>query len=180
MKGDDKLDDSQAVIADASPKPSHRTGPRLPKAPNTGSISAAAQQGSIGKTVLLVDSDRQSRESRTQALRAQGAQVDCVASVAAARTRLATETYKLILVDLGRNIDGAETLVQEIRARNSRQLVRFLVGSPLFIATSLNGHRTQQGPVPLPTMPSEKVRNPVSKTFDFGQKVREAEAEETP
>ena len=61
MNGDDKLENSQAVIVDASSKPSHRTGPRLPKAPHAGPIFTAAGTVPSRKAVLLVDSDRQSR-----------------------------------------------------------------------------------------------------------------------
>ena len=128
------------------------------------------------KTILLVDSNLPSREARAKVMRARGIQVDYVSNAAAARERLAAETYNLVLVDPGRNVVAAETLVQEIRTLNSRQLVRFLVGSPLFVATSLNGNK----PNPHPAPPSSAVRRapkaPGAGGIDFGQKVREAEA----
>ena len=94
------------------------------------------------KSILIVDSNARSRETRAKGMRAQGVHVDCVASTDAARMRLATETYNLILVDPGHNVGPAESLVKEIRTKNSRQLVRFLVGSPLFIVRSLSANKT--------------------------------------
>ncbi len=90
------------------------------------------------KTVLLVDSNLRSRESRAKVMRNKGVHVDCVGTADAARVRLAADKYNLILVDLGRDTALAEALVQDIRSKDSRQLVGFLVGSPLFVAKSLN------------------------------------------
>ena len=95
--------------------------------------------GSDKKSVLLVDSNRHSRESRAKIMRTMGVRVDCAANADSARVRLASEKYNLILVDLGRNVAAAESFVSEIRTRNSHQLVGFLVGSPLFVAQSLGG-----------------------------------------
>ena len=135
-----------------------------------------------GKSVLLVDSNRQSGESRAKILRTRGVQVDCVVDAGSARARLAAEKYDLILVDPGREQESAESLVQEIRARDSRQLVSFLVGSPLFVAKSLRGgsnptrpHRPRPRTKPLAAA-AETPHAPATAGIDFGQRVREAEA----
>lgn len=91
------------------------------------------------KSVLLVDSNRHSRESRAKVMRTMGVRVVCADNACSARVRLVKEKYNLILVDLGPDVTAAESLVSEIRTKNSRQLVGFLVGSPLFVAQSLEG-----------------------------------------
>jgi CheY-like chemotaxis protein len=134
------------------------------------------------KSILLVDSDRQSRESRARIMRTRGVQVDCVVDTGAARVRLAAEKYDLILVDPGRERESAESLVQEIRANNSRQLVGFLVGSPLFVAKSLTGGSNPRLPRPprppaAPPVAAAKTPNaPATGGIDFGQRIRDAEA----
>jgi CheY-like chemotaxis protein len=168
----------EGMSGEVQPQPQKRS-PKLPGAPKSEAPIGTADVGSMGlgkKTVLLVDSNWPSRESRAKVMRERGVHVDCVSNVAAARGRLAVETYNLILVDPGRNVSAAEMLVQEIRTRNARQLVRFLVGSPLFIATSLSGHK----PRPQPAIVSpENPGTPVTNSIDFGQKIRDVEAEET-
>ena len=89
------------------------------------------------KTVLLLDSESHSRDERAKMLRALSATVHCVATTAAARLRFESGTYNLVLIDLGIEIDEAENFAAEIRARKPRQLVAFLVGSPMFLAKSL-------------------------------------------
>jgi hypothetical protein len=100
------------------------------------------------KTVLLVDSNLRSRHSRAKMMRTKGVHVDCVGSAEAARVRLSAEKYNLILVDLGSDTEIAESLVREIKGKNSRQLVGFLVGSPLFIVKSLGGAHPCPRPAP--------------------------------
>ena len=160
----------------AEPPPVARTG-----APVASSASAAAQEwGKKAKTVLLVDSNLRSRESRARMMRTKGVHVDCAASADAARVRLGAEKYNLILVDLGRDTEIAESLVQEIRSKNSRQLVGFLVGSPLFIAKSLSGAnpRPRRAP-PLPVAAlAEAPSEPAKAEIDFGQRIRDVEAGE--
>ncbi len=132
----------------------------------------------MNKTVLLVDSNLQSRQSRSKILRALGVRVDCAANAASARARLAQEKYNLILVDLGQDISAAESLVEEIRTRNARQLVGFLVGRPLFVATSLRGKRARLQPAlaPAPEVPALRPNRSGVTTSDFGRKIRAAEA----
>lgn len=132
------------------------------------------------KTVLLIDVDSVTREARSRVMRTLGVTVHCVASVNAARQKLESGSYNLVLVDLGSDVEGAKSLAQEIRARNARQLVAFLVGSPLFVATSLDGKTDS----PLRerasrTEPEKKADAPAPSVFDFGQKIRDAERAET-
>lgn len=129
------------------------------------------------KTVLLVDVNPRTRESRTKIMRSLGVTVHCVSSPGGARTRMESGTYNLILVDLGRDRAAAESLVQEIKLKNPRQLVAFLVGSPLFVATSLSADGERRPRVVPPLRPIPIVSTPVNR-FDFGQKIKDAEAKE--
>ena len=128
------------------------------------------------KTVLLVDPDRRSRESRAKVMRTLGVQVDCAANPGAARMRLANGRYNLVLVDPGDNPEAAESLVQEIKTNNSRQLVQFLIGKPLFVASSLSGHNLRPRRRTVPAAAVVATPLPVVTEIDFGQKIRDAEA----
>jgi hypothetical protein len=152
----------------------------MPKDGVTAGPPASAGYGELKKkTVLLVDANIRSREPRAKRMRTLGVNVDCADSISAARVRLAADKYNLILVDPGRDIEDAESLVDEIRAKNSRQLIQFLVGSPRFLATSLNGSspRPMRTPAPIAAASVEKKSAPAARTFDFGQKIRDAELE---
>jgi len=131
------------------------------------------------KTVLLIDVDSTSRESRSKIMRGLGVTVHCAATVTGARQKLEAGSYNLVLVDLGSDVEGAKSFVAEIRAKNSRQLVAFLVGSPLFVAKSLDG-KAVAGPniLPLRTEPVQKTVAPAPVGFNFGQKIKDAEAEQ--
>lgn len=122
------------------------------------------------KTVLLIDVDATTRDARSKVMRTLGVTVHCAASATGARQKLESGSYNLVLVDLGSDVEGAKSFVEEIRSKNSRQLVAFLVGSPLFVATSL---ADTIGSVPIE--PAKKPEAPASPAFDFGQKIRDAE-----
>jgi CheY-like chemotaxis protein len=128
------------------------------------------------KSVLLLDSNLRSRESRAKIMRHKGVRVDTVATPAAARVRLAAEKYNLILVDCGRDPGTTESLVQEIKAKNSRQLVGFLVGSPLFISKTSSGDTSHRQPGPAIVTRPQKLA-PAPEARSFGQRIRDAEAE---
>lgn len=143
-------------------------------------VSKAAPRASSwqNKTVLLIDINPHTRDSRAKIMRALGVTVDCVASAETAHLRLAARKYNMVLVDLGRDINGAELLAQEIRGRNPRQLVAFLVGHPLFVSTSLKRDGMRQRPQgPVAAGPVQKSA-PAAAPMDFGQKIRDAEAEQ--
>lgn len=130
------------------------------------------------KTVLLIDVDSVTREARSKVMRTLGVTVHCAASVSGARQKLESGSYNLVLLDLGSDTEGAKSLAEEIRAKNSRQLVAFLVGSPLFVATSLDGEAVASPRVRTPrTEPAHKPDPVASSDFDFGQKVRDAEGQ---
>jgi CheY-like chemotaxis protein len=130
------------------------------------------------KAVLLVDANARTRDSRAKILRKLGAVVDCVSGPETAMSRFGSSFYNLVLIDLKRDVDSAEQLANAIRANNPRQLVAFLVGSPLFVAKSLkrDGAELKRVSAPPSTRPDEKTHTPVADVFDFGQKIRDAEA----
>ncbi len=164
----------QSSIGAGTPAP---VDPAVP-VPATASVAASADKMRWkDKTVLLVDSNRLSRESRAKIMRTMGVRVECAPTADAARARLEAETYNLILVDLGTDIAGAESLVSGIKTANSRQLVGFLVGRPLFVATSLKA-RPRPRREPAITIPAVPAAPPISPADDFGQRVRNAEAEQ--
>jgi CheY-like chemotaxis protein len=172
----------QVSIGNEAPQSPQIAAPHSTASGPTEPVAPRAIPDAVGlrsKSVLLVDSNRQSRESRADILRTRGVQVDCVADADAARVRLATEKYDLILVDPGRERESAESLAQEIRATNSRQLVGFLVGSPLFVVKSLNGASSPRPPRPPATPPVAAGQTPNASAaggIDFGQRIRAAEA----
>jgi CheY-like chemotaxis protein len=147
---------------------------------NDGKNSTAVDRYSLlKKTVLLVDINPRTRESRAKVMRSLGVTVLSTSSARGARMKLDSGEYDLVLVDLGADHDGAEGLVREIKLNNPRQLVAFLVGSPLFVTTSLSGKGERRPrvlsplrPIPVPT-PKAAAKN-----FDFAQKVKDAEAED--
>jgi CheY-like chemotaxis protein len=142
-----------------------------------GSKHVARNLWLMKKTVLLIDVDSTSREARSKVMRALGVTVHCAATVTGARQKLESGSYNLILVDLGSEVEAAKAFVEEIRTKNPRQLVAFLVGSPLFVATSLDGQPVAQPKARAPrTEPVHKADPPASSVFDFGQKIRDAEA----
>ena len=115
-------------------------------------------------------------------MRTLGVTVHCASDAASAQVRMESGAYNLILVDLGRDRRGAESLVEAIKLKSPRQLVAFLVGSPLFVATSLAGKSERSPRVapplrPIPVVNTPVVNTPVN-TFDFGQRIKEAEAED--
>jgi CheY-like chemotaxis protein len=131
------------------------------------------------KTVLLIDVDSATREARSKVMRTLGVTVHCAATLSGARQKLESGSYNMVLVDLGSDIEGAKSLAEEIRAKNSRQLVAFLVGSPRFVATSLDGATVASPKLLAPRAePPRKADSVTSSDFDFGQKVRDAEAKE--
>jgi CheY-like chemotaxis protein len=137
----------------------------------------AAIPGSGQKSVLLVDSNRRSREARAKVMRTMGVRVECAGNAGTARVRLANEKYNLILVDLGEDVAAAESFVTEIRTRDSRQLVGFLVGSPLFVAQSLDGKSGTPISIGRPAT-AQTAPEPEPPGSDSNQKTRIGETEQ--
>jgi CheY-like chemotaxis protein len=149
---------------------------KLQEGDGNGSTRLLSEFSWSKKTVLLVDVHSRTRESRSKIMRTLGVTVHCASTASSARSRLESGLYNLILVDLGADRVGAESLVQEIKLKNPRQLVAFLVGSPLFVATSLSGKTERPSRALPPLRPIPVVNTPASK-FDFGQRVKDAEAD---
>ncbi len=150
---------------------------------NTGDSNGATRRlggaSLLKKLVLLIDVNSETRESRAKVMRTLGVTVHCASTPRGARSKLDSSAYDLVLVDLGADTEGAEALVQEIRQQSPRQLVAFLVGSPLFVATSLDGKGARPSRVLPATSPAADPKATASgKTFDFGQRVKDAQAEQ--
>lgn len=140
---------------------------------NTVNKRRSVSSDRLSKVVLLVDSNSRSRESRAKVLRTMGVVVHPAATAATARVRLANSRFDLVLVDLGGDVDGAESLVAEIRLNNRKQRVAFLVGKPLYVASSL------QRNVVTTVAASPKLLPAAAKTAahaDFGKRIKDAEA----
>ncbi len=165
-----------AKKAQQSPAAAAQQAPPKAGAPSASVVGTASLDWKK-KSVLLVDSNLRSRESRAKMMRSMGVRVECAPNADAARTRLASEKYNLILVDLGRDTDAAESLVSGIRNRSPRQLVGFLVGSPLFVAASLGGGRflPKRTPAPAAEIPVLKPDEPLA-TTSVGQTIKDAQA----
>jgi len=128
------------------------------------------------KTVLLVDVHPASREERSRVMRELGAAVDCAANAVTAISLCQSGAYNLVLVDLGHDVPGAERLAEQIKAGNPRQRVAFLVGSPLYVASSLRRNGSKQPSAPAKVGPVGSAAAAVG-SLDFGQRVRNAEAD---
>ena len=95
-------------------------------------IVAGQKSPTINKTVLLVDVNLRRRESRAANLRKLGAIVDCATNAATALQKFGTTSYHMVLID----IEGAaaEQLASEIRLKEPKQLVGFMVPGPTLIS----------------------------------------------
>jgi CheY-like chemotaxis protein len=129
------------------------------------------------KTVLLVDVHPGSREERSCAMRELGAAVDCAANAAVAVSLCQSSSYNLVLVDMGHDVTAAERLAEQIKTDNPRQRVAFLVGSPLYVASSLQRNGSKRPGVPVKVEPSMATAGTGAASLDFGQRVRKAEAD---
>lgn len=128
------------------------------------------------KTVLLVDVNPRSREERSRAMRELGAAVDCAANAVSAVSLCQSGSYNLVLVDLGNDVPGAERLAEQIKAGHPRPRVAFLVGRPLYVTSSLRRQRGKAPGAKAESFSGDKAAAPVA-SIDFGQRIRNAEAE---
>ena len=129
------------------------------------------KQGS-NRSILLVDVHKDSRDIRAENMRKLGATVDCVSNSDSALSQFGPGLYRLVLIDLGNNVDGAEQLARDIRLKHPKQMVGFLIGAPTFIARNLT--RKAVKPISIPVGPTEPVVSQPDES-DFGRSVREAE-----
>lgn len=165
---------------DAQEQSSHKDEFAAAAAVKTATLGASTANSWGKKTVLLVDLNPRTRDSRAKVMRELGATVHCAPSTLAARAQLDLGAYSLVLLDFGRDVAGAEQLAHDIRAKNPRQLVAFLVGSPLFVATTLTAKPASRPtpPAPAAAVSVRKANTRASASSDFGQQIRDAEAEQ--
>ena len=89
---------------------------------------------SLGKTVLLIDSDQRLRGMRAGLLRRYGVKVVTADGIDTARAHLTGNTYDLVLVAPREKPDEAIQLQQEIKRLHPQQRVGFFVGPPKYIS----------------------------------------------
>jgi CheY-like chemotaxis protein len=127
--------------------------------------------------VLLVDVHQQSRNLRAEMMRNLGATVDCASSATSAIARFALRLYRLVLIDLGEDHEGAEQLALDIRQIRPKQLIGFLIGGPTYIAKTLA--RKSEDVIPFSaSTPTTPIPEPeLSHESAFTRKIREVEQE---
>ena len=135
-------------------------------------LTPAGERPVIKKSVLLVDVHMGTRESRAANLRKLGATVDCASTAAAGLAQFAVGSYKLVLIDLGRDRHAAEQLASDIRLKHPGQQIGFMVDGPQLISTTMGPAR----PTPAPGLVPAYVPAVVDETESaFGRAVKDAE-----
>lgn len=125
----------------------------------------------LNRSVLLVDANMRTREARAANLRKLGATVDAASNAATGLLQFGTGSYQLVLIDLGRDLEGAERLAREIRLKNPSQSVGFMVEGPTLISKTLGPVRT--APTVASVQPISEHASPPDS--DFARAVKEAE-----
>ena len=96
-----------------------------------------------GKTVLLIDRSRPTREARASVLRAHGIEVHEADSLQAARFLWQPNVYDLILFDVRRHLPGeALEFYEQIRSASPKEHFAFLVGPPVYLSRTWPGEAT--------------------------------------
>lgn len=126
----------------------------------------------VKKSVLLIDVHMGTRESRAANLRKLGATVDCVSNAAAGLEQFGAGLYRLVLIDLGRDRDGAEQLASNIRLKHPAQQIGFMVDGPTLISKTLGPARSTATPKLVPAYAPTMVDGTESA---FGRAVKDAE-----
>jgi hypothetical protein len=102
--------DPHAVAGDSAKKPEAKfariEGQSVKPAITGGSKQTSRSLWLMKKTVLLIDVDSTTRESRSKIMRTLGVTVHCAATVAGARQKLESGSYNLVLVNLGSDVCG--------------------------------------------------------------------------
>jgi DNA-binding NtrC family response regulator len=89
---------------------------------------------SLGKTVLLVDSQQEPREIRARRLRWYGVALHTASSIEEARLSLRMNSYHLVLLATREDPEAAIAFRREIRQQDPKQRVAFLVGPPDYLS----------------------------------------------
>jgi hypothetical protein len=111
------------------------------------------------------------REARAANMRKLGATVDAVSNATMGLHQFGADSYRLVLIDLGRDRDGAERLASEIRLKKPLQSIGFMVEGPTLISKTLGPGR---GASITALVPAISNRTSEAET-GFGRAVREAE-----
>ena len=92
------------------------------------------------KKVLLIDSCQATREVRAAVLRSHGVAVHAAEGISAARSLWQPNIYDLVILDIRRYPPG-ETLefYEEVKDRDPRQRIAFLVGAPTYLSLTWPG-----------------------------------------
>lgn len=92
------------------------------------------------KRVLLVDTCREKRDIRAEAMRRLGMEVDCAADVLEARCWWRPELYNLVLFHVQEESRDLEKFCGDIRGTAPAQVIAFFVGKPGYLAASWSGY----------------------------------------
>ena len=96
-----------------------------------------------GKTVLLIDANRPTREARAAVLRSHGIEVQDAASLRTARFLWQPNVFDLILLDVRRHLPGeALEFYEQIRSASPTEHFAFLVGPPVYLSRRWPGEVT--------------------------------------
>src|SRR2546427_6999843 len=88
-----------------------------------------------GKTVLLIDRSRPTREARAVVLRSHGIEVHEAESLRTARFLWQPNVYDLILLDVRRHLPGeALEFYEQIKEASLHERIAFLVGPPVYLS----------------------------------------------
>jgi hypothetical protein len=113
------------------------------------------------KRVLLVDTSRAKRDLRSETMRKLGAEVDCAADIIEARCWWRADLYDLVLMHV-ETAEARNKFCDDIRRLMPHQKIMFLVGKPLYLATSPNG---DDGPLggdeEVETIPTSDTQTPL-------------------
>ena len=92
------------------------------------------------KRVLLVDTCREKRDIRAEAMRRLGMEVDCAADVLEARCWWRPELYNLVLFHVQEESRDLEKFCHDIRGTAPAQVIAFFVGKPGYLAAAWSGY----------------------------------------
>lgn len=101
---------------------------------------------SLGKTILLVDSQQGPRETRARRPRLYGITVYTASSIEEARVHFGLNSYHLVLLATREDPEAAISFRREIRQQDPKQRVAFLVGPPRYLSFTFG-----QNLIPMPS-----------------------------
>jgi CheY-like chemotaxis protein len=90
------------------------------------------------RRVLLIDSSHAKRDLRAEVLRKLGMDVDSAADIAEARSWWRPALYNLVLINMEKGGGQRDRFCDDLRSATPPQRFAFLVGSPEYLADSLD------------------------------------------